>query len=155
MKNDNYSVEKPLVNIQGLCFKRGKRKIFDNFDLTISRGQITAIMGPSGTGKTTLLKLIGGQLKPDKGIIKVDGFDISKLNTKKLYELRMRMGMLFQSGALFTDINVFDNVAFPLREHTQLNESIIRKIVLLKLEAVGLRGTNKLMPHLLAAWLIT
>ena len=146
MRNDSDSSEKPLIKIEGLCFKRGKKSIFDNFDLTIARGQITAIMGPSGTGKTTLLKLIGGQLKPDSGTIEVDGLVINRLRSKQLYKLRMRMGMLFQSGALFTDINVFENVAFPLREHTKLNESIIQKVVLLKLEAVGLRGAKELMP---------
>jgi phospholipid/cholesterol/gamma-HCH transport system ATP-binding protein len=107
---------------------------------------VTAIMGPSGSRKTTLLKLIGGQLRPDAGTIEVDGEDIHRLSTTALYKLRMRMGMMFQSGALLTDINVFDNVAYPLREHTGLPESMIRKLVLLKLEAVGLRGARGLMP---------
>jgi phospholipid/cholesterol/gamma-HCH transport system ATP-binding protein len=135
-----------LVKIRGLRFLRGERAIFDGLDLDVPRGGITAIMGPSGTGKTTLLKLIGGQLRPDAGSIEVDGKQVHELSTTALYELRMRMGMLFQSGALLTDMSVFDNVAFPLREHTRLGESMIRKLVLLKLEAVGLRGAHGLMP---------
>ncbi|MET0046205.1 MAG: ABC transporter ATP-binding protein [Sedimenticola sp.] len=136
----------PLIRIRGLKFFRGSRAIFDGVDIDIRRGKVTAIMGPSGTGKTTLLKLIGGQLRPDAGTIHVDGQDVHRLRTSELYRLRMRMGMLFQSGALLTDINVFDNVAYPLREHTGLPEAMIRKIVLLKLEAVGLRGARELMP---------
>ncbi len=136
----------PLVSIRGLRFSRGNRVIFDGVDIDIPRGKVTAIMGPSGTGKTTLLKLIGGQLRPSAGTIHVDGQDIHRLGNRDLYRLRMRMGMLFQSGALLTDINVFDNVAYPLREHTNLSPSMIRKLVLLKLEAVGLRGARDLMP---------
>lgn len=135
-----------LVKIRDLHFSRGKRKIFDGISLNIPRKGITAIMGPSGTGKTTLLKLIGGQLKPDHGIIEVDGMDVHQLPTRKLFRLRQRMGMLFQSGALLTDLSVFENVAFPLREHTRLNEDMIRYLVLLKLNAVGLRGAADLMP---------
>jgi len=138
------SSEKPLVEIRGLSFYRGKRAIFDNVDIDIHRGKVTAIMGPSGTGKTTLLRLIGGQLKPHAGTIIVDGLDVASLNYKQLYQLRKRVGMLFQNGALFTDLNVFDNVAFPLREHTKLPESMVRDVVLMKLEAVGLRGAFKL-----------
>lgn len=114
--------------------------------MDIPRQGITAIMGPSGTGKTTLLKLIGGQLKPDKGTIEVDGLNVHQLTTSKLFKLRQRMGMLFQSGALLTDISVFENVAYPLREHTRLSNSMIRQLVLLKLNAVGLRGAADLMP---------
>jgi len=136
----------PLVRIRGLHFSRGERKIFDGVDIDIPRGRITAIMGPSGTGKTTLLKLIGGQLAPDRGTVEVDGQNVHRLGTAELYRLRMRMGMLFQTGALLTDLSVFENVAFPLREHTRLNESMLRKLVLLKLEAVGLRGARDLMP---------
>jgi phospholipid/cholesterol/gamma-HCH transport system ATP-binding protein len=136
----------PLVRIRGLRFLRGERAIFDGLDIDIPRGKVTAIMGPSGTGKTTLLKLIGGQLRPTEGTVEVDGLDVHSLSTRDLYRLRMRMGMLFQSGALLTDMTVYDNVAFPLREHTGLNESMIRKLVLLKLEAVGLRGARDLMP---------
>ncbi len=143
---DSSSSQEPLVKIRGLRFLRGERAIFDDVDIDIPRGKITAIMGPSGTGKTTLLKLIGGQLHPHAGTIHVDGELIHKLNTRDLYRLRMRMGMLFQSGALLTDISVFDNVAYPLREHTDLPDAMLRKLVLLKLEAVGLRGARDLMP---------
>ena len=135
-----------LIEIRGLTFSRGSRPIFDGVDMEIRRGVITAIMGPSGTGKTTLLKLIGGQLKPDAGTIRMDGKDIHHLPRAELYRLRRRMGMLFQSGALLTDLNVFENVAFPLREHTNLPESMIRDLVLMKLHAVGLRGARALMP---------
>jgi phospholipid/cholesterol/gamma-HCH transport system ATP-binding protein len=135
-----------LVKVRDLHFSRGDRKVFDGLSLDIPRRGITAIMGPSGTGKTTLLKLIGGQLKPDQGTIEVDGLDVQQLSTNELFALRRRMGMLFQSGALLTDLSVFENVAYPLREHTQLNESMIRYLVLLKLNAVGLRGAADLMP---------
>jgi phospholipid/cholesterol/gamma-HCH transport system ATP-binding protein len=136
----------PLVQIRGLSYYRGDRAIFDGIDIDIERGKITAIMGPSGTGKTTLLRLIGGQIKPSAGSVIVDGQDVTKLGYKETYQLRKRLGMLFQNGALFTDINVFDNVAFPLREHTKLPESMIRDLVLMKLQAVGLRGGRDLMP---------
>ncbi len=136
----------PLIEIRDLHFYRGERAIFDGVNIDIHEGKITAIMGPSGTGKTTLLKLIGGQLKPDQGTITVDGKDVHKLSHKDLYALRKRMGMLFQSGALLTDLTVFDNVAFPLREHTDLPESMIRDLVLIKLQAVGLRNARDLMP---------
>ncbi len=135
-----------LVKIRDLHFSRGHRKIFDGLSLDIPRQGITAIMGPSGTGKTTLLKLIGGQLTPDQGSIEVDGLNVHQLSTGKLFELRKRMGMLFQSGALLTDLSVFENVAYPLREHTKLNEAMIRYLVLLKLNAVGLRGAADFMP---------
>jgi len=135
-----------LVKIRGLHFSRGSRVIFEDLDLDIRRGSVTAVMGPSGTGKTTLLKLITGQLHPDAGTIEVDGEDVLRLDKAGLYRLRRRMGMLFQSGALLTDLSVFDNVAYPLREHTDLSPSMLRKLVLLKLEAVGLRGARDLMP---------
>ena len=135
-----------LVRIRGLRFARGERTIFHGIDMDIPRGKVTAIMGPSGTGKTTLLKLISGQLAPQEGSIEVDGEDIHRLGEQDLYRLRMRMGMLFQSGALLTDLTVFENVAYPLREHTGLDDSMIRKLVLIKLEAVGLRGARDLMP---------
>lgn len=135
-----------LVTIQNLTFYRGTRKIFDDVSLSVPKGKITAIMGPSGIGKTTLLRLIGGQIAPDSGEVIFDGQNIPTLSRSALYEARQKMSMLFQSGALFTDINVFDNVAFPLREHTELTEELIRSIVLLKLEAVGLRGASQLMP---------
>lgn len=144
MKN-NIS-EKALVEVKNLTFKRGERLIYDNLNLRVEKGKITAIMGPSGIGKTTLLKLIGGQLQPELGEILFDGEDLCKMSNAALYKVRQRMGMLFQSGALFTDISTFDNVAFPIREHTILPEDLIRKIVLMKLEAVGLRGAAHLMP---------
>ena len=139
-------MNKNLIEVKNLTFKRGERVIYDNLNLKIQQGKITAIMGPSGIGKTTLLKLIGGQLHPEQGEILFDGQDICRLSNRELYEVRKRMGMLFQSGALFTDISTFDNVAFPIREHTRLPESLIRQIVLMKLEAVGLRGAADLMP---------
>ncbi|MDH5711829.1 MAG: ATP-binding cassette domain-containing protein, partial [Gammaproteobacteria bacterium] len=129
-----------LIKIRGLKFSRGNRVIFENVDMDIPRTGVTAIMGPSGTGKTTLLKLIGGQLTPDAGTIEVDGQNVHQLKTRELYALRKRMGMLFQSGALLTDLSVFDNVAYPIREHTRLDEIMVRQLVLLKLNAVGLRG---------------
>lgn len=135
-----------IIDVRGLTFSRGSRKIFDNIDLKIPRGKVTAVMGPSGTGKTTLLKLIGGQLRADSGSIMLDDQNIVKLRRSELFSLRERMGMLFQSGALFTDMSVFDNVAFPIRVHTDLSEEMIRDIVLMKLQAVGLRGANGLMP---------
>ncbi|MEF1256244.1 phospholipid ABC transporter ATP-binding protein MlaF [Vibrio sp. M260112] len=135
-----------LVTIKQLMFSRGERKIFDNVSLSVPKGKITAIMGPSGIGKTTLLRLIGGQIYPESGEIWFDGHNIPSLSRKKLYQERKKMSMLFQSGAMFTDLSVFDNVAFPLREHTNLDESLIRTLVLLKLEAVGLRGAASLMP---------
>jgi len=134
------------ITLTDVVFSRSGRRIFDGVSLQIPRGKITAIMGPSGTGKTTLLKLIGGQLKPDSGEVMVAGQPVPKLNRKALYRLREKMGMLFQSGALFTDLSVYENVAFPLREHTRLPEDMIRDIVLMKLEAVGLRGARELMP---------
>ncbi len=139
-----------LVSIRNLTFSRGDKKIFDDISLDFERGKITAIMGPSGTGKTTLLKLIGGQLYPETGSITVDGNNVHQLPRKHLYELRKRIGMLFQSGALLTDMSVYDNVAFPLREHTRLPESMIRSLVLMKLEAVGLRGAKNLSPSQLS-----
>lgn len=135
-----------LVKIRGLTFSRGPRKIFDGVDIDIPRGKITAIMGPSGTGKTTLLRLLGGQLKPLAGTIEMDGLQIPNLSLKALYTARKQMGMLFQSGALLTDLDVYENVAFPLREHTDLPESLIHHLVLMKLQAVGLRGARHLMP---------
>ncbi len=134
------------VRIRGLHYARGEQVIFDGIDMDIPRGRLTAIMGPSGTGKTTLLRLIGGQLRPDAGSVEVAGQNVSALRSKALYRLRQRMGMLFQNGALLTDLSVFENVAFPLREHTRLPERMIRDLVLMKLHAVGLRGARELMP---------
>lgn len=135
-----------LIEIHDLKFSRGHRAIFDGLNLSIKKGEITALMGPSGTGKTTLLRLITRQLIPQQGDIYVDGVDISTLTLTELYQLRQRFGMLFQNGALLTDLSVFENVAFPLREHTKLSNRLIRHIVLTKLHAVGLRGAADLMP---------
>jgi len=135
-----------LVDIKNMTFNRDERVIYDDISLSIPRGKVTAIMGPSGIGKTTLLRLIGGQLKPKSGQILFDGQDIPQLSRSELYNARKRMSMLFQSGALFSDMSVYDNIAFPIREHSKLSESIIEKIVLLKLEAVGLRGARDLKP---------
>ena len=135
-----------LVEVHGVSFSRGNRTIFDNISLTVPKGKVTAIMGPSGIGKTTLLRLIGGQLQPDAGDIWFDGENIPKLSRSRLYETRKRMSMLFQSGALFTDLNVYENVAWPLREHTRLPAPLLHSTVMMKLEAVGLRGAAKLMP---------
>ena len=135
-----------LVEIRDLTYSVGSRKIFHGLNIRIRRNRITAIMGPSGTGKTTLLRLITGQVTPDSGSIMVDGREFTALSRREKLDMRKRMGMLFQNGALLTDINVFENVAFPLREHTNLPERLIRYIVLLKLEAVGLRGAYRLYP---------
>jgi phospholipid/cholesterol/gamma-HCH transport system ATP-binding protein len=145
--DNSVSSQNSLVSVHNLSFSRGNKKIFDDISLEFERGKITAIMGPSGTGKTTLLKLIGGQLFPSQGSVTVDGQNVHRLRRSELYNLRKRMGMLFQSGALLTDMNVYDNVAFPLREHTHLPESMIRTLVLMKLQAVGLRGARNLMPN--------
>lgn len=135
-----------LVEVRDVHYSIGDREIFAGLNLRIPRGRITAIMGPSGTGKTTLLRLITGQLRPDRGQILFDGVDVSSLSRHELYALRRRMGMLFQNGALLTDLDVFENVAFPLREHADLPEALIRNVVLTKLQAVGLRGAARLMP---------
>ncbi|TRY32087.1 phospholipid ABC transporter ATP-binding protein MlaF [Aliiglaciecola sp. M165] len=137
---------KNLIEIESLTFKRGERVIYDNISLQIPQGKTTAIMGPSGIGKTTLLKLIGGQLRPAQGDIKFRGESIPGMTRNRLFKVRRQMSMLFQSGALFTELSVFDNIAYPLREHTKLPESLIKTIVLLKLQAVGLRGAAYLMP---------
>ncbi|TWX70651.1 phospholipid ABC transporter ATP-binding protein MlaF [Colwellia demingiae] len=142
----NPAPEENLVEIENLTFKRGERVIYDDISLSIPKGKVTAIMGPSGIGKTTLLRLIGGQIKPESGNILFAGKNIPLLSRTDLYEVRKDMSMLFQSGALFTEMSVYDNIAFPIREHTQLSEAIIEKIVLMKLEAVGLRGARHLQP---------
>ncbi|TAK77514.1 MAG: ATP-binding cassette domain-containing protein [Gammaproteobacteria bacterium] len=136
-----------IVEISNMSFRHENGKIvFQDVDIVIPRGKVVAIMGPSGTGKTTLLRLIGAQLAPTAGQVTVEGQNIHRLSRKALYHLRQRMGMLFQSGGLFTHLDVFENVAFPLREHTKLSESMIRTLVLMKLQMVGLRGTCDLMP---------
>lgn len=142
----NEPEEDIVIRIRDLCFSRGPNKIFDNLSLDIPRGKVTAVMGPSGTGKSTLMSLLTGQLIADRGSIKIDGSEVGSLSRRELYGLRKRIGMLFQQGALLTDLSVFDNVAFPLREHTDLDQRLIRHIVLSKLHAVGLRGAAGLMP---------
>ena len=146
MSDASTVLQNPLVEVNNLAFSRGEKVIYDDISLTIPKGKVTAIMGPSGIGKTTLLKLIGAQLTPDKGEVLFDGQNMHTLSRTELYQVRKRMSMLFQSGALFTDMNVFDNVAFALREHSGLPETIIRSIVLMKLQAVGLRGAAFMMP---------
>jgi phospholipid/cholesterol/gamma-HCH transport system ATP-binding protein len=138
--------DRPLVELRNLTFGYGERIIVDNISLTVPRGRVTALMGASGGGKTTLLRLIGGQVRAQQGALLFDGEDVTHMRQEALYVARRRMGMLFQFGALFTDMSVFDNVAFPLREHTKLPEPLVRDIVLMKLHAVGLRGARDLMP---------
>jgi len=135
-----------LIEIRDLSFAYGDRLVLKGINLTAKRGQVIAIMGISGGGKTTLLRLIGGALRPTSGQLFVDGVDMSRIDSRELYVLRRRMGMLFQFGALFTDMSVFDNVAFPLREHTDLPDEMIHDLVMMKLNAVGLRGASQLMP---------
>ena len=135
-----------VVEVRDVHYAIGGRQIFTGLDLTIRRGRITAIMGPSGGGKTTLLRLITGQVFADRGSVRVFGEDVATLGRRALYALRQRLGLLFQNGALLTDMDVFDNVAFPVREHSDLPETLIRKLVLTKLQAVGLRGAAHLMP---------
>jgi phospholipid/cholesterol/gamma-HCH transport system ATP-binding protein len=135
-----------LIELRDVHFQRGDRLIHQGVDMDIQRGKITAIMGPSGCGKTTLLRFIGGQLNPDRGTINIDEKNIPQLNRDELFVVRQKIGMLFQSGALFTDLSVYENVAFPLRIHTHLPDTLIRDIVMMKLHAVGLRGARDLMP---------
>lgn len=142
----NTSSQGALVELRDIRFGYGERVILDGITLTIPRGKVTALMGASGGGKTTVMRLIGGQYRAQSGSLTFDGQEVAALDAQGLYAIRRRMGMLFQFGALFTDLSVFDNVAFPLREHTDLSESMIRDIVLMKLEAVGLRGARDLMP---------
>ena len=136
----------PLVALRDVRFAYGRREILRGIDLSVHRGQVVAIMGGSGCGKTTLLRLIGGQIRAAGGVVEVEGRNVATLGRSELYDLRRRMGMLFQFGALFTDMSVFDNVAFPLREHTGLPGSMVRDLVMMKLQAVGLRGAAGLMP---------
>jgi len=135
-----------LVEVRGLRTSLGGKVIFDGIDLDIARGKITAIMGPSGTGKTTMLRHITGQLLPDAGEIRVDGRNVPTLSRNELFDLREKIGFLFQNSALLTDFSVFENIAFPLRQHLKLPENLVRNIVLTKLQAVGLRGAAELMP---------
>lgn len=135
-----------IVEIQDVRYSVSGRRIFDGLDLRIAPGKVTAVMGPSGTGKTTLLRLITGQITAESGSVRVSGREMGRLSGAELYDFRRCMGMLFQNGALLTDLDVFENVAFPLREHTDLPERLIRQLVLAKLQAVGLRGAARLMP---------
>ncbi len=133
-----------LVEISGVEFSHGPRKLLKGVSLKIPRRKVVAILGASGSGKSTLLRLIGGQIRPDRGSITVDGQNVHELDTRALYALRRKMGLMFQAGGLFTDMSVYENIAFPLREHYRLPESVIRRLVLMKLHAVGLRGTYAL-----------
>ena len=142
----NHLANSNLVEFRNLVFGYDARLILDGVSFSVPRGRVTAIMGASGGGKTTVLRLIGGQLRAQRGEALFDGKNVASLDQTALYKARRRMGMLFQFGALFTDMSVFDNVAFPLREHTPLPEALVRDIVLMKLEAVGLRGARDLMP---------
>jgi phospholipid/cholesterol/gamma-HCH transport system ATP-binding protein len=145
MSDENF-----LVDIENLQFDYGGKPVLQGINMRIPRGRVVAIMGGSGCGKTTLLRLIGGQLRPTAGSVRVAGEAIGEMSHARLYAFRRRMGMLFQFGALFTDLSVFDNVAFPLREHTDLPEAMIRDLTLMKLQAVGLRGARDLMPNALS-----
>ncbi|MCP1726472.1 phospholipid/cholesterol/gamma-HCH transport system ATP-binding protein [Natronospira proteinivora] len=136
----------PHIVMKQVRFSRGERPIFEDVSLSVPRGKVTAIMGPSGTGKTTLLRLVTGQLQADAGHIEVDGQVVDRLGLKDLYALRKRIGFLFQAGALLTDLDVYENVAFPLREHTRLPEAVIHHLVMMRLQSVGLRGAARLMP---------
>jgi phospholipid/cholesterol/gamma-HCH transport system ATP-binding protein len=136
-----------LIEVNDLHFSYGARKVLKGVNLAIPRGKVVGIMGTSGCGKSTLLRLFGGQLRPSQGSVKFMGQVVHELDTDELYELRLKMGMMFQVSGLFTDMSVYDNLAFPLREHTNLPEEIIRDMVLMKLHAVGLRNARDLMPN--------
>jgi phospholipid/cholesterol/gamma-HCH transport system ATP-binding protein len=136
-----------VVEIKGVRYSAGSRQIFDGLDLSVAKGSITAVMGPSGTGKTTVLRLLTGQIHPAGGTVRALGQDVGSLSHRELFALRRRIGMLFQNGALLTDLDVFENVAYPVREHARLPEPVLRRLVLMKLEAVGLRGAEQLMPQ--------
>ena len=146
MDSISTELQTPLVEFRDVTFGYGARAILDGVSFSVPRGKVTALMGASGGGKTTVLRLIGGQQRAQRGEVLLDGVDVGGMDVKTLYGARRRMGMLFQFGALFTDMTVFENVAFPLREHTQLPEPLVRDIVLMKLDAVGLRGARDLMP---------
>jgi phospholipid/cholesterol/gamma-HCH transport system ATP-binding protein len=138
---------KPIIRVKDLVFRRGRRTILDGISFDIPKGSIVAFMGPSGAGKTTVLQLISGQLRPDEGSIEVNGQEVSGMSQRELFRFRRNIGVLLQNGALFTDLTVFENIATPLREHTDLPEALIRRLVMIKLNSVGLGGTEELMPH--------
>ena len=135
-----------LIEVRGLRFSYGARRVLEGIDLDVVRGKVTGILGASGTGKTTLLQIIGGALRPAAGSVTAFGKVVHEMQPEELYRLRRRMGMMFQRGGLFSDLSVFENIAFPMREHTDLPEEIIRDLVVMKLHAVGLRGAQRLMP---------
>ena len=141
------SATDPLIRIRNLTFRRGKKIILNGINLDIERGRVVALMGPSGAGKTTLLQLISGQLQPDEGSIEIDGVEVTRLTRRELYRFRRNIGVLLQNGALFTDLTVYENIATPVREHSDLPEALVRRLVMIKLNAVGLGGTEELMPH--------
>jgi len=137
----------PIIRIRDLVFRRGRKIILDGINMDIVRGNMVAFMGPSGAGKTTILRLISGQLRPDEGSIEVDGQMISEMSDRELHDFRRNIGVLLQDGALFTDLTVFENIATPVREHTRLPEPLVRRLVMSKLSAVGLGGIEERMPH--------
>jgi phospholipid/cholesterol/gamma-HCH transport system ATP-binding protein len=137
----------PVIRIRDLVFRRGRKTILDGINMDIKRGSIVAFMGPSGAGKTTILRLISGQLRPDEGTVEVNGQLISSMSDRELHHFRRNIGVLLQDGALFTDLTVFENIATPVREHTDLSEALIRRLVMCKLSAVGLGGIEERMPH--------
>ena len=144
---NNMSSEAPIIRIRDLVFRRGRKTILDGISMDIHRGSIVAFMGPSGAGKTTILRLISGQLRPDEGTVEVNGQLISSMSDRELQHFRRNIGVLLQDGALFTDLTVFENIATPVREHTDLPEPLIRRLVMSKLSAVGLGGVEERMPH--------
>jgi phospholipid/cholesterol/gamma-HCH transport system ATP-binding protein len=135
-----------VVEIKGLHFSYGDLQVLRGLSLNIPRGQVVAILGGSGSGKSTLLKLIGGQLQPEQGTVKVEGKDVHQLSADELYKLRLEMGMMFQTSGLFSDLSVYENVAFPIRENFDVPEALVQRLVLMKLHAVGLRGAREMMP---------
>jgi phospholipid/cholesterol/gamma-HCH transport system ATP-binding protein len=145
--NNPDSNSSAIIRIRDLVFRRGRNTILDGVSMDIQRGSIVAFMGPSGVGKTTILRLISGQLKPDEGTIEVNGHLVSGMSIRELHHFRRNIGVLLQDGALFTDLTVFENIATPLREHTQLPEPLVRRLVMIKLSAVGLGGIEDRMPH--------
>ena len=149
-ENRDESLNKPIIHLRNVNFQRDNKVILDDVSMDIRQGSIVAIMGPSGVGKTTILRLISGQLRPTAGSIEVNGQQVSTISRRALYECRKDIGVLLQNGALFTDLTVFENVATPLREHTSLDEAEIHQRVLDKLDSVGLAGTEDLMPHSLS-----